>query len=93
MWRIISRTQRRRGFGPPGLLHGTSLVSRIACEFLRPHGHFEAQSELTGLTARGTSIHHDAESSLYDQATTSDTRDVDTTVAGRVLGRRDFSAP
>ena len=73
-------------------MHGTSLVSRIACEFLRPHGHFEAKSELTGLTARGMSIHHDTESSLYDQTTTLDIGDVDTTVAGRVLGRRVFSA-
>ena len=36
------------------LLHGTRLVSWEPCEFLRPHGHFETHSELTGLTARGT---------------------------------------
>ena len=56
------------------------------------HGHFDAQSELTGLTARGTSIHHDAESSRYDQTTTSDVSDADATVAGWILGRRVFSA-
>ena len=53
---------------------------------------FEAPSELTGLTARGTSTHLDAESSRYDQTTTSDISNADTTVAGWILGRRVFSA-